>query len=102
MNRTCMERVASIVVLATVVTAALIAGIVGTAVGTLRFLGAIGLLSLFGLLRHGYLLISSQPSHSETFPTQSLPSPVDQSVAGVFFPVVTADHEAKFLRDIEE
>lgn len=66
--RTKMERIAAIVVLAIIVTAALIAAIVGTAASSLRFLGAIGLLSLIGLLRHVCLLVRST---SDT-PRQSL------------------------------
>lgn len=57
MERTLMERTASIVVLATVVIAALIADIVGTAASTSRFLGVLGLISLFGLLRHGIHIV---------------------------------------------
>jgi hypothetical protein len=46
MKRTITERVASIVVLANIVTAVLIAGIVATVDDTLRFLGTCGPLSL--------------------------------------------------------
>ena len=72
-----MEKVASIVVLASIVIAALIADIVGTAVETSRVLGAIGLLSLLGLVRHGYILIHSyQVEISQLLESEELSSGV--------------------------
>ena len=66
-----IERIAAIAVLAIIVTAALIAGIVGTAGSTLRFLSLAGLISLFGLLRHGILLYRRIHTRLENFRTAS-------------------------------
>lgn len=105
MERNQHERIAAIVVLATIVTVALIAAIAETAASTSRFLGVIGLLSLLGLLRHGYCLIRFQQSLLETVRTTDLLLAEQECSIrgkGLWFPVVTAKHEASFLRDNED
>ena len=56
MNRTKAERIAAIVVLVLVATVAIIAATVGTVGSSSLSLGAFGIVSLTGSLRHTYLL----------------------------------------------
>lgn len=96
-----MERVAAIAVLAIIVTAALIAAIVGTAASSLRFLGAIGLLSLFGLLRHGYLLIRASTT-SETSPDTAQQSPAQELEAVLNSETLSSGTRAALQVEIEQ
>ena len=110
MERTLTERTASIVVLVTVVIAALIVDIAGTAASTSRFLGVLGLISLFGLLRHGIRIAQTlQRSLLEMSSAEraQLQVSVDSTGfpirgRGIWFPAVTAEHEATFLRDHDD
>lgn len=92
------ESLASIAVLAIIVIVALIAGIVGTVdAGSRRFLSVLGILSLFGLLRHG-LRITSEMFRRDQERLRSLAVQTRQ----ISLPATTPSHEANFLRDRED